>query len=85
MARAAGSAESFAAVGGGLAAVGFAIGAVAGEWAAFIGAALGEAIGVAIVVALGAAGGRFDASDGSPRTEAARGCRMVRNANAGDA
>jgi hypothetical protein len=55
MTRAAGSAERYAALGGGLAALGFALGAVAGEWAALIGAAVGEGIGVAIVVAFGAA------------------------------
>jgi hypothetical protein len=52
MARAAGSTTRYAVVGGGLAAIGFAVGAAAGDWAALVGAAVGEGIGVAIVAAV---------------------------------
>jgi hypothetical protein len=51
--RAAESTEGYAALGGGLAALGFAVGTVAGDWTALIGAAVGEAVAVTIVAVLG--------------------------------
>jgi hypothetical protein len=52
VARAAESTMRCAGLGGGLAAVGFAVGTAFGGWAVALGPAIGESVGVAIGVAL---------------------------------